>query len=478
MLWLALHLPNLPLDALHLCPMQTQSEAWIVVEQHARQERVVALNPRAGELGIRVGQHRSAAQALAAQLRVAKRHIPQESALLDSLAAWAMQFTPTVCLDPPAGLLLEIAGCLDYFKGLPRLRRRILDGLATLSLPARVGLASTPLAAAWFAQLGVDTQADSAASLEQALAHLPVARLPWPEDWRRRLDALGLRRLGDLRKLPGAGLGRRFGQDLLLTLDKAYGRCPDPRPLFMPADRFERKVELSWATDQIEALGFVAQRLLGELAVFSAGRGLGVQQVLFQFKHSDGSNSDLPVGFGKPTRSAAAMQAITHERLSRLALPAAVEAISLSAEKLHRLDGATPGLFGDATAAADFDLLLARLAARLGEPAIRALACIADHRPECAWAIVPDGTASPILEVSERPGWLLPEPIPLEIRSERPWYGEPLILQGRMERIESGWWDGDTVARDYFRAQGPSGRRYWLYQKRGEANWYLHGLFA
>jgi protein ImuB len=78
----------------------------------------------------------------------------------------------------------------------------------------------------------------------------------------------------------------------------------------------------------------------------------------------------------------------------------------------------------------------------------------------------------------ERPGWLLAEPCPLELREERPWRGEPLTLLTRAERIETGWWDGWPVARDYYQAEGPSGRRYWIFQARQDGGWYLHGLFA
>jgi len=55
---------------------------------------------------------------------------------------------------------------------------------------------------------------------------------------------------------------------------------------------------------------------------------------------------------------------------------------------------------------------------------------------------------------------------------------KPELLQGP-ERIESGWWDGKGVARDYYVARPPSqGIRLWVFQERQSKRWYVHGVFA
>jgi protein ImuB len=54
---------------------------------------------------------------------------------------------------------------------------------------------------------------------------------------------------------------------------------------------------------------------------------------------------------------------------------------------------------------------------------------------------------------------------------------KPDILQGP-ERIESGWWDGKGVARDYYVARRHHGARLWVFQERHSKRWYLHGVFA
>ena len=52
------------------------------------------------------------------------------------------------------------------------------------------------------------------------------------------------------------------------------------------------------------------------------------------------------------------------------------------------------------------------------------------------------------------------------------------MLEEGPERIESGWWDGKDVARDYYIVRQAGGARLWVFQERRSKCWYLHGVFA
>jgi protein ImuB len=54
----------------------------------------------------------------------------------------------------------------------------------------------------------------------------------------------------------------------------------------------------------------------------------------------------------------------------------------------------------------------------------------------------------------------------------------PTQLLAGPERIESGWWDGGDVARDYYLARGGDGARLWVYQDLRSGCWHLHGYWA
>jgi protein ImuB len=67
--------------------------------------------------------------------------------------------------------------------------------------------------------------------------------------------------------------------------------------------------------------------------------------------------------------------------------------------------------------------------------------------------------------------WLLAEPQALKSgeNGKVPLYEGALTLEEGPERIESGWWDGKDVARDYYVARNPVGVRLWVYRERGRS---------
>jgi protein ImuB len=137
--------------------------------------------------------------------------------------------------------------------------------------------------------------------------------------------------------------------------------------------------------------------------------------------------------------------------------------------------------------------LVERLRARLGEQAVYGVDFVPEHRPEAAWRRVHElrltpatrageragGMRASITRVSEmpRPVWLLDEPVLLAANLQH-LCQEGSILEEGPERIESGWWDGKDVVRDYYIARQARGARWWVFQQRQTQCWYLHGMFA
>jgi protein ImuB len=74
--------------------------------------------------------------------------------------------------------------------------------------------------------------------------------------------------------------------------------------------------------------------------------------------------------------------------------------------------------------------------------------------------------------------WLLAAPQPLA-GGEQPRYEGMLDIEAGPERIESGWWDGHDVRRDYYVARTPAGTRLWIFrERRADGGWFLHGVFG
>ncbi len=500
MLWTCLLLPSLAHDVFARAQSPEDAARPFAVGSGGHYPRIAAVNAAAGHLGLRPGQLVSGALALAPNLLLRDRDPDAEAAALAAVATWATQFTPAVSLAPPQAIVAEVGGSLRLFGGLPRLAAHLARGARDLGYGARLAFAATPTAALLFARAG-HPAADSPAPAA-ALAPLPLADLGLDATVTATLAAAGITTFGAACALPRAALARRVGADFVALLDRARGLVADPQPPFVPPPRYTGRLELPAAVESVEALAFAVNRLVHELAGWLLGRGLGLAEMSLTLAHerhvaARGGAAETRVRFAlaAPAREAAHLVAVLRERLARVVLPAPVVTITLESEATAAIRGRNLGLLPGDTPPATVPLL-DRLRARLGDDAATHVLPHAEHRPECAWrsaavgtgtrlAAIPRGRAGAASGAADadpdlppRPLWLLAEPEPLGTRFEvRPW-----VLHEGPERIESGWWDGIDIRRDYFIAENPRGERVWIYRDHRYASddgeWFLHGLFA
>jgi protein ImuB len=473
-MWIAARLPQLPLEI--FLRGSSTPEPFAVEERH----RVFACDRKALARGVRIGVAVSAALALAPQLRIAPRDPTAETEALLGVAGWAAQFTPGVALEFPDCVLLEISGSLKLFGGLEPLFERLRRGLKEMGWSTALAVAPTPRAAYWLALAGKREFIGSTAELEPALAALPTGIFCRNDETLAALEAIGVRTLGELRALPREGVARRFSQGLLDEIDRGLGRLPDPRNFFVPPARFRAAIELPAEVTQTEALLFVARRLIVQLAGFLAARSGGVQRLVIGLRHRDRAPTEIAIGLVAPSRDAEHFTLLLRERLAGVALAGPVREISLRAEDIVPLAGNNLGLLLEqGKPPGDWGHLVERLHARLGAEAVRGIANRAEHRPERAGVATDLGEKQMQMDFGERPFWLLNRPKPLAEIDAVPHHDGRLELLAGPERIESGWWDGDEVARDYFVARTQNEALVWIYRdRRGEGGWYLHGIFA
>lgn len=498
MLWLALYLPRLPLEAF---PRRPPPSAIV------SRERIVVADEAAATAGVLPGMRLSGAWALLPELHVEQRDEAREQAALARLACWAGSFTSDVCLLPPQTLLLEVAGSLRLFGGAPLFFAAVVEGCRGQGFAAQAALAPTPLAAQWLAMAGNDAPCLDPADLPRRLGALSLdvlAALNLSAQNHARLSGFGARSIGDVLRLPRAGLARRLGVAFVTDLARALGELPDPRARFVFPERFAERLELPARVENALALGFAGRRLIAVLCGWLAARSGGISECTFEFEHERGARQRpatlLTLGLTGSTRNAERIGRVLVERLQRLELPAAVEVLTLRAESPEPLAGRTGSLFagaggGGQGAAANEAIaaLVERLQARLGAERVHSLAVAAEHRPEkVSQPVAPmplahrkpsdkSHSAAPPVCVP-RPLWLLSQPQALRELGGCPQRGGPLQLLAGPERIESGWWDAGEagaigeVRRDYFIVMSQCSEWLWIY--RSEAGWFLHGFFS
>jgi protein ImuB len=485
-LWACLLLPRLALDAVQR--RLTGERALALITGPTARRVLLDANAAARAAGLYPGQPLLAAQALLPDVAVLKHDPREDAALRQLLAAWAYRYSSMVCLQDEDAILLEVEGSLGLFGPWPRLERMLRADLRELGLEHRIALAPTPLGACVLAA-GEDGMAlADATQLQRMLGRAPIAQARIPATQVQAMAAMGLHRLRQLFELPRAGLARRFGEGLLLHLDQLRGLAPDPRELYRPPDVFERRIEFGYEISHHPALLFPLRRLVNDLAAYLAGRDGGVQRFHMLLEHEDMAvieghaprterkppDSEVAVGLLAPERDPARLFELARTRLEQCRIPAPVRALRLLARELPAFVPAGRDLFDARPAQAlPWEALRERLRARLGPDALYQLAGHADPRPEQATRRSTLLVREPApLALPARPLWLLPRPVPLRDHALR-------VLSGP-ERIESGWWDGGDVRRDYYLVQTSQGQRAWAFLPAGELDgaWMLHGWFA
>src|SRR5262245_17635615 len=278
-LWVAIHLPQLALEAFMPSPQPSPangrgsgaSSPVIVIDTEQRQQNVLAGNRAAYAAGVRPGQSLNAAIAFASQLEARPRDAGQERQRLARLAAWCQQFTPLVSLEPGSELLLEVQGSLALFGGARSLLHQLATGLREQGVTAQLALAPTPRAALWLARAAGgerQTIVEKPEELVRRLAPVSLRCLHWPEELFEQLTSLGLRTVGDFMRLPRSGMARRLGQARLDELDRALGRRADVRRGFRRPQRFDARRAPDHEIESAAGLASACEPLLGELQVF------------------------------------------------------------------------------------------------------------------------------------------------------------------------------------------------------------------
>ncbi len=477
-LWLALYLPDLCLEALH---PETQ-QALAVLSVPSRQQRVLGCNLLAREQGVRPGLPANAALALAPNLQLLLRDEAAEARALARLARIALDFSPAVSLQSPSALLLEIRGSLKLFSGAARLQAQFIRSVQLAGHHAQTAVAPTAGAALCLARVNAGSRVESAESLPAALAPLPLSCLQWPQKLLRALAEMGVRCFADCIRLPRAGLARRLGSARLAELDQIYGRAPEVRSWYQPEQHFIAELELPAMTAELDLLHQGMEILLGKLGLELRRRQSAVSLVWLRFQHPQQAGSLLRLGLLEATGSTERLLELFAVKLAATTLPAPVLSLELRAGLTEVPDQAQADLLSAGSAELEaWPVFMARLRARLGDQAVHGLCLKADHRPEHAWQPVTEllgQPASPGLPiVAQRPLWILAQPRRLYARDGKPSFQGRLQLEQGPERIETGWWDGQDVRRDYYRARNAQGLQLWVFHDLRAATWYLHGLF-
>jgi protein ImuB len=367
--------------------------------------RLDCVSREAAALGVRAGQTVAAARAKLAGLRVRVVAMGAVHAALARIAEAALAFGPTSAFDVTRDVVwVDVTGCAHFY-GSESAESALATALGArvrgLGHACCVAVADGPRLAAAVARFSGSRHTIVAEGRGAAAVRaLPITALELDADVTTWLADLGLFVCGDLQKIPRRALGMRLGarvHDVMQLLD---GRDPAPLDPWRPPEVPEERIELEWGAGSIEALTFVLKTLCDRLATRLHGRALAAARLELVLsldralcdaagpacEHRPSLTMVLP----SPMARAGDLLAVVRARLEGCTLAAPVLAVTLRAPELARSPGRPLDLLEpEPRALGALPLLVAELAAELGEGVVGTLALVDTWSPAERTRLVP-----------------------------------------------------------------------------------------
>jgi protein ImuB len=534
---LCLRFPNWPLQRLVAARRELResasTRAMILTARDPRRGDVVrCCSASAWSAGVRLEMPLSEARSLVrgGETYVAEYDPQADRRWLARIAAWGERYSPLVgwetiasgrkevlqtlpCPAEPEALLLDVTGIGRLFGSEASLAEDLRIELSRRGFNARIGIAQT-IGAAWataVSRAGAAVTIVPPGDAAQAIAPLPVAGLRLAADAVDILQRLGVLTIGQLLALSRSELAARLGAGLMLRIDQALGHAQELIQAHHPQPAFETQWLFEHPTQRREEIELVLAQLVERLAGQLQREQQGAMRLACRLDCAGHPPLRWEAGLYRPTADPRHLKDLIALQLERLHWRGEIGRIGLRVELAAPLESHQLALFDGASqqsqrAAA---LLLDRLSSRLGSDAVLSPRFVPDALPERQVRLEPvtgravlkkrprarksqavenAGAATAIpLAASYRPLFLLPVPLELAVVAVLP-DGPPAQFShdGQLhrvarctgpERIETGWWRGGSVRRDYYRVETTAGLRYWLFRQLPAGRWFLHGVF-
>jgi protein ImuB len=454
---------------------------------------------KAVKQGIRPGMPLAEAQALARDLKVAVYEPAADQQALVKMAEACERFSPRVALeegDEPESLLLDISNLEHLCGDEAKLVEQVEKFFRRRGYRVRLAVAKT-VGAAW-----ATAHFDSERAGSSSTPKLPVEALRIPGDTTPLLRELGIETIDQLLALPREALASRFGEDLLRRLDQLTGRgreLIEPRR-GLPA--LAASYALEEPTGDRSVLMQVLGQLVDQLSRQLAARDLGAVLLIYLLRCTDGQEMSLRVGLLQPSANARQLLELVELRLETVRLAEEVDRVELRAVAVGRLGERQRELFAGRwpTDPHQLAVLVNRLSSRLGCERVLQAELRKSPVPERAvkWAAAvgkkegergrQGGKEKSRRSYSPRPLMLYSQPQARKVICVAPdgppqcvWMNqrrERVLSCVGPERIETLWWRGASVRRDYYRVATESGEHLWMFRRLDDGKWFAHGEFA
>ncbi len=418
--------------------------------------------------------------------------------LLNGLAEWFIRFTPAAAVDSPDGLLLDISGCAHLWGGEAAYMAEIENRMKAFGYDIKLGIADT-IGTAWaIARFGNDTSIVEPCKQTEALLSLPAAALRLEFEILERLDKLGLQQINQFINMPRTALRRRFGEDILLQIDKALGFEMEMIQPVIPAEPCQERLQCLEPIVSAKGIEIALERLLEKICTKLKREEKGLRKAVFTCYRIDGKIEQIEIGTNSPTANTGHLFKLFALKIETITPALGIELFVLTAEVTELVTAGQERLWDDPDMLEDSALseLLDRIEGRIGANHIYRFVPAEHHWPERSYqpaASVFEKVQSEWKVERPRPVQILPKPELIDVTAPIPDY-PPMNFRykGKLhkvtkadgpERIEQEWWLQEGRHRDYYAVEDEEGARYWLfrsghYDATNSYAWFMHGFFA
>jgi protein ImuB len=479
--------------------------------------------------GVRPGMRVAQAAACAADLQFANVTMAAVARALGAAAEVAMEFGPTVEVQLPGTVWIDVTGAAHLFGGEDALVREATARMAVLGHRAQVAVAAGPLVAQALARFGAHADVprvvgSSPGDAARSLAPLPVAALPIEARAASRSSPatsaacyfakLGVLTIADLARLDRAqlasrleafvepGVSRATVKDILALLE---GR--DARPLvpYRPPNVLVEEIAFDDGVETAPQLVFALRHAVSKLSARLVGRRqassridlvVGYDAAIHRLRRGAGDGPQLEseasarlfVDLPAPLSHTDDLFRAIKVKIERFELAAPAVHLTLVLSRIGRAPEVQLDLSRDAAVDPDaLPALLSELSAEIGAERVGVLMVADDHRPEHRSRLVglreeATSAAAPAL-APEDPTRLLPAPVPIGRFAPGAVVvvgSEAFVVLGSVfdRRLDGvAWWSKEPASRDYFRVLLRAGAEAcaWVYVDRSSGDTMLHG---
>ncbi len=361
---------------------ELRSQPVAVMEGVAPARTTVDATDAAWDAGVRPGMPEAEAAARCPGLVIRPGSPARDRAAQEALLAVALGTSPRVEDDAPGVVCVDLDGLGTLFGEEGAIGERLARHTRGIGLPARVGIASSRVAALSAAKLGRQVSVVAPGAEQSMLAPAPLALLELAPALHAMLARWGVRTLGDLAELPRTGLGARLGSAGLAAQAEARGIDPRPFRPYTPPPFFQETQGFEWEIVMLDGLMRVLEPLLARLAVRLDTVHVAADQLTLALGLADGGHHARVVDLAYPMTEVAPMRALLQLDLEAHPPGAPIVHVTLSARPVRVRAGQGGFWRVKEPAARELTIVLARLAALVGSGSLGSPALTDSYRPD------------------------------------------------------------------------------------------------